>query len=371
MKRLGITGLILVLAWSTPALAEEPSAGNEPRVHVTAGGARALGGDQSSEFGLGGAAAGTLEIPATARLGLQTTAAAVVLGKGDPPKDATLAPTKTGAAFMGTVGVRLRAFGATRVAGPWMDSNVGISHTGDVTRPAFDAHLGWDIRVSKSSRLDVGPFVGYTQIFQPDSELRSSDARILTAGISIGFGAKERARPAEPIGPEKSTPLPTMEDHDAMAEAYDVCADGSIPKDDGCNGEVRIFEDRITLDDVVHFDFDSARIRDESRGLVRKVARFLIARTDIVETHIEGHADEVGTDAYNQKLSEARARSMRDLLVSFGVDASRLQLFAHGKSRPKIVTLRREVENRRVEMYVVLQRQESGGVASSQGRNSK
>lgn len=370
MKRRVVLGCLSLLAWSTAASAEEP------RVHVSAGGAHALAGPQASEFGAGGAGAGTIELPATSRLGIQASAGALVLSKGSPPKDSGFAPTGTGAAFLGTAGVRLRAFGATRVAGPWMDSNVGIARTGDITRPAFDAHIGWDVRVSHSSRIDVGPYVGYTQIFQPSSELRSDDARILTAGLSISLGAKERARPAEPVGAERPLPpqLPPpaifVQDHDEVAEAVDVCKDGAPPDEDGCGTGVRLYEDRILLEDIVHFEFDSARIRHQSYPLVRRIARFIVEQPDLSDISIEGHADEIGAEDYNQKLSEARAMSMRRMLTVFGVDASRLRVVAHGKSQPKVVTLRPEVQNRRVELFVT-KRREAGNVATSHGRNSK
>ena len=370
MKRPVVIACLALLAWSARASAEEP------RVHVSAGGAHAIGGSQSTEFGAGGAGSGTVELPATSRIGVQASAGALVLSKGDAPKDAGIAPTGTGAAFMGTLGFRVRAYGATKVAGPWMDTNVGVAHTGDLTRPAFDAHLGWDVRVSRTSRIDVGPFVGYTQIFQPNSELRGSDARILTAGISISLGAKERARPAEPAGAEKPRPQLAppppifVQDHDEIAEAVDVCKDGAPPTEDGCGDGVRIFEDRILLEDVVHFEFDSARVQRQSHALVRNIARFIGEHEDIVDISIEGHADEVGTDEYNQRLSVARATSMKALLVSFGVEASRLRVVGHGKSQPRIVTLRPEVQNRRVELFVTRTREEKN-IAASHGRSSR
>jgi len=370
MKRPVALACLSLLVWSAQASAEEP------RVHVAAGAAHALAGTQASEFGAGGAGSGTVELPATSRLGIQATAGALVLSKGSAPKDPGIAPTSTGSAFLGTMGVRLRAFGATKVAGPWMDSNVGIARTGDITRPAFDAHLGWDVRVSHQSRIDVGPYLGYTQIFQPNSELRADDARILTAGISVSLGAKERARPAEPPSAEKPLPQQApppavfVEDHDQMAEAVDYCKDGAPPTDDGCGTGVRIFEDRILLEEIVHFEFDSARIRRQSYPLVRKIAQFITDQSDIKDISIEGHADEVGTDEYNQKLSEWRAVSMKNLLVAFGVDSSHLRVVAHGKSQPKVVTLRAEEQNRRVEMFVTRTR-EAGNVATSHGRNSR
>lgn len=360
---------LAVVASSAHAGAE-----GSPRFHARAGAAHAVGGPQSNEFNAGGAGSGTLELPFASRLGVQAGASAIVLAKGEAPADATLARTGTGSAFLGTLGMRLRAFGRERVAGPWIDSNVGVAQTGDLTRPVFDAHLGWDVRVSPRSRLDVGPFVGYTQIFQPDTELRGSDARILTAGIAISLGAKERSLPPPPANektaPEIAPPPMLVPDHDAFAEAVDVCPDGAPPSDDGCGNGVRIFEDRILLDDVVHFDFDSARVRKVSHPLVERVAKFINAHPDIIDIRIDGHADEIGTTEYNQRLSEARARSMRDLLTHFGVDPARLRVVAHGKSRPKIVTLKREAQNRRVELFITRERVEAS-VTAGHGRSAQ
>jgi outer membrane protein OmpA-like peptidoglycan-associated protein len=370
--------LLGISAVTTSAFAEEP------RFHANAGGAHAVGGSQSSEFGAGGVGGGTVELPATSRVGVQASAGALVLSKGDAPSDPSIARTSTGAAFLGTAGVRVRAYGATRVAGPWMDGNVGVAQTGANTRPTFDAHIGWDFRVSRNSRLDIGPFVGYTQIFQPNSSMREDDARVLSAGLSISIGAKERARPVTPVGPEQGPPPPppppALEDHDKLAEAVDVCPDGEAPSaEEGCGGEIRIFENRILLDDVVHFEFDSAKIRARSFRLVRRVARFLKEHDDIVDVSIEGHADEIGSEAYNQKLSEDRAASMRDLLALNGVERSRLRIVAHGKSHPKIVTLKAEYENRRVELFVTRTTEKHSadhthsahGATPAYGRNSK
>jgi OOP family OmpA-OmpF porin len=343
----------------------------EARFHVAAGGAHAAGGTQASEFGAGAGGGATVELPVAARIGVQAGAGAVFLSKGDAPKDPTIAPTSTGAAVLGTVGVRVRGYGRERVAGPWVDANVGGAHSGALLRPAFEAHVGWDVRLSHASRIDVGPFLGYAQIFQPDSSLRPSDARILTAGISVSLGAREQARqpdrpPVEQKLPPVAPPPPAPE---PFAEAPPMCPDGEPAGDEGCPAEVRIFENRIVLDDVIYFDFDSARVGARSQRLVRNVARFINGRSDIVDVSIEGHADEVGTDDYNQQLSEERAVAMRELLVQGGVEGHRLRVVAHGKKHPKIQNAGREPQNRRVEMYVTLVREEPRVAAGGHGRN--
>ena len=49
---------------------------------------------------------------------------------------------------------------------------------------------------------------------------------------------------------------------------------------------------------------------------------------------VGGHTDSVGTDAYNQTLSERRAASVKDYLVGQGVDGSRLSTAGYGESNP-------------------------------------
>ncbi|MBX3233846.1 MAG: OmpA family protein [Labilithrix sp.] len=363
---------LFMLGGGGAALAAEPV-----RVHVGAGAAHAVGGAQVSEFSAGGAGDATVEVPATSRFGVQAGVGAVVLGQGDAASDPNLARTGTGVAFVGTAGVRLRAFGEGRPGGPWIDSNMGLAHTGGLTRPAVGAHVGWDFRVSSGSRIDVGPYVGYTQIIQPDSALRGDDARILSAGLAISLGAKERPKAVAPPpveAPPPPPPLPSRQDRDPveLAEAYDACPDGEPVSAEGCVGEIRIFEDRILLEDVIHFEFASAKIRANSFRVVKKLAKFILDHDEIVDVSIEGHTDEIGTDEYNRVLSVERATAMRELLIWFGAPAKQLRVIGHGKSRLKIVTLKAEESNRRVELFVTVTRTAvTGGAAASNGKSSR
>ena len=67
---------------------------------------------------------------------------------------------------------------------------------------------------------------------------------------------------------------------------------------------------------------------------------------------VEGHTDSVGSVAYNQTLSERRAKTVRDYLVSQGIDASRITTRGFGKSKPIASndTAEGRAENRRVEI---------------------
>lgn len=77
-------------------------------------------------------------------------------------------------------------------------------------------------------------------------------------------------------------------------------------------------------------------------------------------TTVEGHTDSVGTDAYNQKLSERRANAVRDVLVNeYGVQGSRVDSVGYGESRPVAdnATESGRAINRRVEAEVEAQAQ--------------
>lgn len=344
--------ILAAVVWAGPASADEV------RVHVTGGAAHAVGGTQEREFGAGGGGSATVELAVGNVLGVQATGGAIVLSAGSNPSDPTIAKQSTGSAFTGTVGVRFRPLGAYRVAGPWIDANGGLAQTGSEGRVAVDAHLGWDFRVSDQARWDVGPFIGFTQIMQSDITFRPDDARIAWAGIQLSLGASEKSRPVPVTSPgEKSEPQ--VRDIDGDAAAEDICPPvdeyGMAPE--GCPGpEVKLVGDRLVLDDVIHFEFNSPVIRRKSTGLVRKVAQFIMENPDILDISIEGHADARGTEEYNQKLSEERAESTRAMLLSFGVDEARLHSVGHGKKQLKVATPFADPRNRRVEFIVVRSR---------------
>ena len=70
---------------------------------------------------------------------------------------------------------------------------------------------------------------------------------------------------------------------------------------------------------------------------------------------MNGHTDDVGSEAYNQKLSERRAQAVRDYLVKAGLSAEILSVQGHGKSLPLVKgsTDAARAKNRRVELGIV------------------
>jgi len=102
----------------------------------------------------------------------------------------------------------------------------------------------------------------------------------------------------------------------------------------------------------VNFDFDKSSIRPDAAVILDEAVVALGSSSAPVM--VEGHTDWVGSDAYNQGLSERRAESVRRYLSEHGVDESRLSTAGYGESRPIASNETREGRalNRRVELLV-------------------
>jgi OOP family OmpA-OmpF porin len=93
--------------------------------------------------------------------------------------------------------------------------------------------------------------------------------------------------------------------------------------------------EKITLAADALFDFDKATLRPEGKKSLDDLAAK--AKGINLEVIIAvGHADRIGDDKYNQKLSEKRAASVKDYLVSKGIEANRI--YAEGKGEKQPVT---------------------------------
>jgi OOP family OmpA-OmpF porin len=85
---------------------------------------------------------------------------------------------------------------------------------------------------------------------------------------------------------------------------------------------------------LVEFDFDKTDVKPKHHDDIARVAAYM-KKYPKTKVTIEGHADIVGGKAYNQKLSERRAESVKKYMIGkFGVDPSRIATKGYGKSRP-------------------------------------
>jgi outer membrane protein OmpA-like peptidoglycan-associated protein len=111
----------------------------------------------------------------------------------------------------------------------------------------------------------------------------------------------------------------------------------------------------IVIEDV-HFDFDRYSLRPEAtRALDEAVSA--LQQVPGATVQIEGHTCNIGTAEYNLALGDRRANSVRDYLVSRGINADRLRTTSYGEERPKHDNAREETRrlNRRAALVVRVQ----------------
>ena len=108
----------------------------------------------------------------------------------------------------------------------------------------------------------------------------------------------------------------------------------------------------VNMSDVL---FDTARhtLRPGAREKLARVAGVLLAHPGL-NLEVEGHTDSVGTDSYNQGLSERRAESVRDYLVQQGIPRDTVVAHGFGETKPVVTndTASGRQQNRRVELIV-------------------
>jgi len=178
---------------------------------------------------------------------------------------------------------------------------------------------------------------------------------IYSLGISYDFGGRtpraEPAAAAPPPPPRPAAPPNPDLDGDGVPNERDKCPNtrpGAVVDLDGCEVEAVI--------DLkgVYFDFDKATLRPEGIAVLNDAAALLKTNERVV-VEVAGHTDSVGSEPYNQALSERRANTVKDYLTSQGVTATRLTARGYGEVQPVATndTDAGRQLNRRVELIVL------------------
>ncbi|MBI2967711.1 MAG: PD40 domain-containing protein [Bacteroidetes bacterium] len=89
---------------------------------------------------------------------------------------------------------------------------------------------------------------------------------------------------------------------------------------------------KVVLNNIF-FDYDQATLRQESVAELERLTG-LLKENSTMKIEISGHTDNKGSDEYNKKLSEARAKSVYEYLANKGIDKSRLTFKGYGKDKP-------------------------------------
>jgi outer membrane protein OmpA-like peptidoglycan-associated protein len=108
---------------------------------------------------------------------------------------------------------------------------------------------------------------------------------------------------------------------------------------------------RYVIDEDVTFDFDKSKLKPAATATLDQVVDGL-RQQSTVTYEVAGFTDSVGSDAYNQRLSERRAAAVHDYLVTHGVSAGQLTTRGYGETSPVAsnATSAGRSQNRRVEV---------------------
>lgn len=108
----------------------------------------------------------------------------------------------------------------------------------------------------------------------------------------------------------------------------------------------------VNMSDVL-FDFGQYTLKPGAREKLAKISGILLAHPEL-KVQVEGHTDSIGSDEFNQTLSENRAKTVRDYLVTEGVIGDSVTAKGFGKTRPVATndTAEGRQRNRRVELVV-------------------
>lgn len=109
---------------------------------------------------------------------------------------------------------------------------------------------------------------------------------------------------------------------------------------------------RPSVELEVHFDFDSSQIHTESHDQIEAAAMMLKDHFPSTRFRVAGYTDSVGSEDYNQQLSEERAAAVWQKMVEeHGVPADRLQMVGFGENDPAVDST--DAQRRRVELQIM------------------
>lgn len=205
--------------------------------------------------------------------------------------------------------------------------------TGDVTTRDTLANIGVGVKHSLGGnwefRSDIRAFNSL------DDEY--TDLAV-NAGISYLFGAAPAKAAPVVIAPAPVVaPAPVKEvdsDGDGVYDSKDQCPDTAKQYKVDAVGCPMELTETVAIKLAVRFDNDKAVVKPEYLNEVGNLATFMNQYANTVVT-VEGHTDSVGSDAYNKALSQKRADSVKEVLITkFGIAADRVKAVGYGEEKP-------------------------------------
>lgn len=335
--------------------------------------------DKDLELDDGGGARGYFGIPLAESLNLELNA----FGYGADPEDNTAAYVKqygagidlmapfakgkvTPFALFGGGYNRLEQRGSGRFDNGYANAGLGL---------LFDLGRGWGLRAE-------GRYVA----FFPDSGADLDDGHYddAVAGLGLQYTFQKPVVAPPPAPPPPPPPAPKDSDGDGVVDSADQCpntpkgvqvdtrgcpldSDGDGVPDylDKCPNTTKglkvdatgcVRDAQTIVLQNVNFEFDKSTLTADAKTVLNDVAKGLVSQKDL-RVEIAGHTDSKGSNAYNQKLSQSRAASVKSYLISQGVAPGQLVSKGYGEVQPVATndTDEGRAQNRRVEFRVLSQ----------------
>ena len=197
-----------------------------------------------------------------------------------------------------------------------------------------------------------------TDVSLNGTDLGTADLNPWVYGIHVGYRFGHMIPPAPVAAPVVAPPPPPP----PPAKCADTDNDGVCDEADKCPGTpagTKVDSVGCPMEQTLKllFDFDSAELRPESLTELERVVKFM-GDVPFAKAMVEGHTDSVGTEEYNQALSDRRAKAVFDYLSSRGVDPARLSSIGHGELKP--IADNTTAEGRQLNRRVMLIRTDSG-----------
>jgi outer membrane protein OmpA-like peptidoglycan-associated protein len=334
------------------------------------------------------------------------------------------APSGPGGWFAFDAIARVEPFPSPGRVSPFLDCSLSAGLTGTRFAPSLHPRVGALVRVGEWS---LGASVGYWRLFDVIPSVLPGDGQFVSAGLELTRAfvrpppvspRRPPPPPPPPRCPERPRVLPSDLDHDGcpdpdtdgdgIADPVDRCVtdpedldnfedeDGcpepdndrdnlpdtadrcpnaaevinGVDDEDGCPDETfaRVESGRVEYVDRLRFFFNSVRLTPESEPVLRDIATLLAAHPEYATVYVEGHADAIGDEHYNFRLSWQRARAIVDELAQRGIPRSRFVAVGYGQRAPVAYgnDYWRRALNRRVE-FVLDGRRTPGRMFSEHG----
>jgi len=174
-------------------------------------------------------------------------------------------------------------------------------------------------------------------------------------GVNYFFGetAKSTTAAAKKVAPAQvaqTESKPLDSDNDGVYDVADNCANSNVSYAVDLNGCTVTQVREASLELLVNFPHDNSSVNAQYYNEITKVAEFLAKHSSNTVT-LEGHTSARGAEAYNQKLSERRAKAVKAVLVNkHNIDAARIEVVGLGETQllNTANTVKADADNRRV-----------------------